>query len=432
MSNLDQIFNEKISLLNSKLPNGSNANFLIKFSILIDLIITKGSFKLISDLNQVLINEIKKNSKNISLEYELEDDKNNNLGKLKVDILDGLIGSFAGKININSNFKSSKNLSNQNYFIPINSDRQELKYLDFNNLKDSISPLEYLLNENLIKRIFLLNNLNEITVNFNNFSNNNNKKNDNIRENVYNNINYPREEKFETNINSTIKINTTNASYFNNIKMEDNNEIDIPQNMIKGDNSNIKVCPEQIPIENIEGIFDINKNKFYDRAKNEEQNEFSDNKAYNYNKNIKSPQEIYETEVNKFNDSNQKLSDFGGNPKITIPKDKRIPKQDYWDPYDPNAEVFNPNYQINPNRYINPNLNEGNLFIGGNNPFFSSEGGMIPGAELIGPQSDIFSQEHSHMQKKPGSKIRYDPIGPFGMHGGPDKGSNHHGGHMEG
>lgn len=436
--NLEQAYNQKLTNLTLSLPNTSNINFLIKFSILIDILVTKGGFILKSDLNNILQEELKKNTKNISLQYEVEDEKNEILGILKVDIIDKLIGSFAGKIDINSNFKSLKNSSNQNYFIPINSNSQELKNLNFNNLKDTISPLDNLLNENLIKRIFLLNNLKKITTNLNNFSNNNNKINTNQQENVFNNNNFRKEEKFNSNVNFQNKINTINVNFYNH-KMENNNDmnnnnINIPQNIIRGDNSNIKMRPEEIPMEDQEGNnLNINKNKFYERAKNEDKkNEFSQNKGPNYNNNLKSPDEIYEQELNKFTNPNQQFGGIGGNPKFAVPKDKRIPKQDFWDPNDPNAEVFNPNYQINPNRYIDPNFNEGNFFIGGNNPFFSSEGGMIPGGELIGPQSDIFSQEHPYMQKKPGAKIRYDPIGPFGMHGGPDKGNNKHGGHMEG
>ena len=62
---------------------------------------------------------------------------------------------------------------------------------------------------------------------------------------------------------------------------------------------------------------------------------------------------------------------------------------------------------------MNPRLGKDH-FPGQNNPFFT--GGNIPG-NLIGPNSDIFYQQNPQMKKKPGPKIRYDPIGPFGFPG---------------
>ncbi len=369
-------------------------------------------------------NELIKKSKKISLEYELSESEANQekqtsslIGILRIELIDNLIGSFAGKLNINANFKSFKNASNQNYFIPLNCNCKEIKNLRFENLNETYAPLENFLNENLITKIFSMNNLNKLTINFNNNNTNKIYTNLHFETNVINNPMSQSEKKYISEFN-----NLKNNKNINSLKMEnDNSSIQINPDFKSG-NPNINLSSEEIPVDIKTGL-DIDKNKFYERNKDDIEDPEKNNSKKHAN--LESEKEIYNREINThiFNNPLQ----IGGNPKLKVHINKRVPTEDYWDPNDPNFEVFNPNYQVNPDRYINPNLNEGNFIMpGGNNPFFSSEGGMIPGGELVGPGSDIFSKEHPlNMQKKPGAKIRYDPIGPFGTFGGPDKGSKH-------
>jgi hypothetical protein len=76
--------------------------------------------------------------------------------------------------------------------------------------------------------------------------------------------------------------------------------------------------------------------------------------------------------------------------------------------------------EVDPNALLNRNINQG----GYNpipNPYFSTGGGPV-GGNLVGPTSDIFIG-NMNPRLIPGihPTIRYDPIGPFGTHGGPQK-----------
>jgi hypothetical protein len=407
--NPDQIFQENQKIyFDSENPN---INFFIKFALVIDIIIRKNNFILKSDIKQILQNELNKKSKLISLEYDhIEADQQNqetigqneSLGTLRLDIIDHLIGSFAGKLDVNANYKSIKNASNQNYFIPINCISQELKNLRFEKLNETYSPLEKFIYENLIDRIFSMNNLNKLTINLNN---NTNRIYKNHQTGFFNNLIakndriYISDNNFKFNKNTMDKVIQINPIFSEGIP-------------------NIHSTSEEISVDKKTDL-GINKNIFHERNKEEI---YFDNKHQKHEK--LNSEDIYNREINANNIENPRQ--IGGNRQLEVPFHKQVPKQDYWDPIDPNCEVFNPNYQINPNKYINPNYNEGNFIKpGGNNPFFSTEGGMIPGGDLIGPGSDIFSKGHPHMKNKPGAKIRYDPIGPFGTFGGPDKGSKH-------
>jgi hypothetical protein len=100
----------------------------------------------------------------------------------------------------------------------------------------------------------------------------------------------------------------------------------------------------------------------------------------------------------------KKLTEMNTNPNLY-----------YSDPdvYDPifSGEEFNPN----------------KIRIGGSydpfpNPYFSTGGGAVPGGNYVGPNSDIFSGNFPKPgQPQGGSKVRYDPIGPFGTFGGKPK-----------
>lgn len=438
--NPDQIFYEKLKLyFNSENPN---INFFLKFAMLIDIIISKRSFISKSNIAPILQNELTKKTKKISLEYELfeselnqiEKESSSLIGILRIELIDNLIGYFAGKLDVNANFKSFKNASNQNYFIPLNCNCPELKNLRFENLNETYQPLDNFLNENLILKIFAMNNLNKLTINFTNTNTNTNKINTNLQfqANVFNNSlqQQQNEKKYISDYNNFNFNNKNTNSFPMNTYNNNNNSNQMNPNIISGGNPNIHLTSEEIPVGKKTENLEIGKNKFYERNKGDIEDpnfENNYNQKQKLSKNNKKTEadEIYEQEINVNNLNNP--SKIGGNPKLQVPFDKRVPKQDYWDPSDPFCEVFNPNYQINPNKYINPHLNEGNFIMpGGNNPFFSSEGGMVPGGELVGPESDIFSKDHPHnMLKKPGAKIRYDPIGPFGTFGGPDKGNKH-------
>lgn len=86
-------------------------------------------------------------------------------------------------------------------------------------------------------------------------------------------------------------------------------------------------------------------------------------------------------------------------------------------------QQFNYGGEVDPNRYLMRNITGG----GYNplpNPYFSTGGGSV-GGNLVGPTSDIFT---GHMFPQPMSgihpQIRYDPIGPFGTFGAPEKKSD--------
>lgn len=76
--------------------------------------------------------------------------------------------------------------------------------------------------------------------------------------------------------------------------------------------------------------------------------------------------------------------------------------------------------EFDPNSLLRTNLGQGvyNPMV---NPYFSTGGGSV-GGNLVGPTSDIFTG-HMYPQPMPGihPTIRYDPIGPFGTFGGPQK-----------
>lgn len=228
--------------------------------------------------------------------------------------------------------------------------------------------------------------------------------------------------------------------------MDNNNLSNINiSDFVPGQNPNIKLNPnlstdsEQMNVEqNVsDNSLGIDKNKFFEKNKGDisEPNKSED---FIISSNIKSHsphichfnkekesqqkphehlphcQQIYEQETSHI-DKGHKIA---GNPIHSCPPEKmKLPKDYHYDPNDPEAEIFNPNYQINPHQFLNPNFSEGNIIDKGSNPYFSTEGGMVGGAELVGPNSDIFAHEHPHMQKIPGAKIRYDPIGPFGTFG---------------
>jgi hypothetical protein len=75
---------------------------------------------------------------------------------------------------------------------------------------------------------------------------------------------------------------------------------------------------------------------------------------------------------------------------------------------------------FDPNNLLRSNLGQG-VYNPMTNPYFSTGGGSV-GGNLVGPTSDIFT---GHMNPQPMSgihpTIRYDPIGPFGTYGGPQK-----------
>jgi len=412
--NLDDLFKQNLCTFLS--TDNTKITFIIKFAILIDIIVSKKNFKIKSNIKQILQQELLKNSKTIILEYDLLEKENENesfdnqnnqkqvLGILKLEIIDNLIGSFAGKININANFKSFTNNSNQNYLIPINCNSPEYKSLNFNKLNETINPLENFINENLIARINTMNNLNKLTINFNNSN-----RITNPQTNVFNNWSLQTEKFYISEKN--------NFDFKSHLNKMDKDFPNVPQNVISGDNSNIHMRNEEIPVDKKLDL-GIDENKFMERNKEE-----IDLENMHRKRGKDTSEDIYQQEISQSNIDNPMRID--PKQKLEYPREPRIPKQECWDPRDPDYEVFNPNYQINPNNYINPNLGQGNFGLPGfNNPFFSSQGGMIPGGELVGPESDIFSKEHPHMQKKPGAKIRYDPIGPFGTFGGPNKGNN--------
>ena len=80
--------------------------------------------------------------------------------------------------------------------------------------------------------------------------------------------------------------------------------------------------------------------------------------------------------------------------------------------------------EVDPNRYLMGNI-QGGGYNPMPNPYFSTGGGAVPGGNLVGPTSDIFT---GHMFPQPMSgihpPIRYDPIGPFGTFGAPQKKSD--------
>ena len=149
-----------------------------------------------------------------------------------------------------------------------------------------------------------------------------------------------------------------------------------------------------------------------------------DNKKNENNTNLKNINTNINNNQLNFNQNSIEITKnkLNENSVFSIPDDTKIPKYKYsydeYDPNNPNNEIYNPNLQFNPNKLINPY--DGNLFIGGNNPFFTSGGGYCPGGELIGPNSDIFFGGNN-MQQSQRFKIRYDPIGPFGTFGEPEK-----------
>jgi hypothetical protein len=79
--------------------------------------------------------------------------------------------------------------------------------------------------------------------------------------------------------------------------------------------------------------------------------------------------------------------------------------------------------EVDPNRYLMGNITGGG-YNPMPNPYFSTGGGSV-GGNLVGPTSDIFT---GHMFPQPMSgihpPIRYDPIGPFGTFGAPEKKSD--------
>jgi hypothetical protein len=143
----------------------------------------------------------------------------------------------------------------------------------------------------------------------------------------------------------------------------------------------------------------------------------NNSKSYmlSYNKN-----ENYFTNIN-FNNLNSTIKDL----------EKRL----CFDCIDSIKESLNSNVNniyTNPDNYIyDPNFSgeewdPHNIRIGGNqdifpNPYFSTGGGAVPGGNLIGPNSDIFTGNFPRPGQPGSSKIRYDPIGPFGTFGGPNK-----------
>jgi hypothetical protein len=89
-------------------------------------------------------------------------------------------------------------------------------------------------------------------------------------------------------------------------------------------------------------------------------------------------------------------------------------------PIDSRNYPFRYGQEIDPNDLLNRNINQG----GYNplpNPFFSTGGGSV-GGNLVGPTSDIFIG-NMNPRPMPGihPTIRYDPIGPFGTHGAPQR-----------
>jgi hypothetical protein len=83
-------------------------------------------------------------------------------------------------------------------------------------------------------------------------------------------------------------------------------------------------------------------------------------------------------------------------------------------------QTLNYGGEVDPNRYLMGNITGGG-YNPMPNPYFSTGGGSV-GGNLVGPTSDIFT---GHMFPQPMSGIhpiiRYDPIGPFGTFGAPDK-----------
>lgn len=417
----DSLFTKE--LRNLGLMNNNSLSLFHKFSILIDIMLRQSNYiNLINaSLKEIIENELKSKKKLIKLEYELFDIVNScSCGILNIEIQDSLIGSFAGKLTLIGNFKSP-NSTNISYSLPLNCNSQELKNINFTCLNQTIAPLKTFLHENLINKINKLNNLNQLTANTSNIPNNkeiiiNNKDNKKFIESA-NNFSSGRNNNLEISQSSDTSNNQFNTNFNKNIFSSSSNSSGISNSNDKlKQNINTNANKEAYVYDNSLGI---NNNAFFEKNKTEfnflekeklYNSQFSDFSNLNKPKEAQelfNPEHIYEREFENFDKPNL----IGANPLLGFPEKKIIqPDLYYYDAYNPEAEIFNPNYEYNPNHNSNPKFGYGN----NSNPFFTSEGGILGGGMLVGPNSDIFSRQHPQMQKKPGANIRYDPIGPFG------------------